>query len=166
MALGSSRPKTALIILATAALICLFVVHLKDHTETPSSTTTVNVKRETPAPDQLKSNAINSAPDQSKSNAINPSPDQSKSNAINPVSERLENILKTKEFQEVLEQTRSAEDVIHQLTDRGDASHPLQLKNYDLERMRTPQSKAVTKGNHSVIGTRRTYRSDEKRMDS
>ena len=145
MALGSSRPKTALIILATAALICLFVVHLMDHTETPSSTTTVNVKRETPAPDQ------------SKSNAINPAPDQSKSNAINPVSERLENILKTKEFQEVLEQTRSAEDIIHQLTDRGDASHPLQLKNYDLERMRTPQSKAVTKGNHSVIGARRTF---------
>ena len=60
--------------------------------------------------------------------------------------ERLRHIIITREFQEILSQTRNAEDVIRQLSDRGNACHPPELVSYDVNEMRTPQSRTVVKG--------------------
>ena len=60
--------------------------------------------------------------------------------------ERLRHIIKTREFQEILNQTRNAGDAIRQLSDRGNACHPPELVSYDVSEMRTPQSRTVVKG--------------------
>ena len=61
-------------------------------------------------------------------------------------AERLAYVTKTKEVQEVMNQTRSASDVIRLLSDRPSSSHPPQLLTSSLRRMRTPQSEAIAKG--------------------
>ena len=136
-----------------AALICLLVLHPMKlfRSETPSST--MDVKREQAAPEQPNSKTI--ALSTVKVENEKSAPDQQTSSVIKTPHERLEYVLKTKEFQEVLNQKRSADDVIHQLTDRGNASHPPQLKSYAVDKMRTPQSQAVVKGNKPVIPTAR-----------